>query len=70
MRFQIDSDSFPLGKGPMVMLVLFIITSVFIFSVTEEKDESIEFWIFANTHYEEYQARVPIFEALHPGCQC
>ena len=67
MRFQIDSDSFPLGKGPMVMLILFVITSVFIFSATEEKDESIEFWIFANTHYEEYQARVPIFEALHPG---
>ncbi len=67
MRFHIDRDSFPLGKGPMVMLVLFIITSVFIFLSTEEKDESIEFWIFANTHYEEYQARVPIFEALHPG---
>lgn len=67
MRLHIDSDSFPLGKGPMVMLILFIITSVFIFSATEEKDESIEFWIFANTHYEEYQARVPIFEALHPG---
>ena len=67
MRFQIDSDSFPLGKGPMVMLILFIITSIFIFSATDEKEESIEFWIFANTHYEEYQARVPIFEALHPG---
>ena len=27
----------------------------------------MEFWIFANTHFEEYQARIPIFEAQNPG---
>ena len=66
MRIPIDGDSFPLGKGPMVMLVLFLISCLFIFAPAEEMGEKIEFWIFANTHYEEYQARVPIFEALHP----
>ena len=66
MRFHIDSDSFPLGKGPLVMLILFFIASAFIFAPTEETENNIEFWIFANTHYEEYQARIPIFETLHP----
>lgn len=66
MRIPYDVENFPLGKGPMVMLVLFLISCFFIFAPAEEKGESIEFWIFANTHYEEYQARVPIFEALHP----
>ena len=66
MRIPYDLESFPLGKGPMVMLVLFLISCLFIFAPTEEKGENLEFWIFANTHYEEYQARVPIFEAQHP----
>ena len=66
-RLPIDSESFPLGKGPMVMLILFLISTLFIFGRSEEKGENLEFWIFANTHYEEYQARVPIFEAQNPG---
>ena len=66
MPFHIDRDSFPLGKGPLVMLILFTISSAFIFAPTEEIDENIEFWIFANTHYEEYKARIPIFETQHP----
>ena len=68
-RFPIDVESFPLGKGPMVMLVLFLISTLFIFGRSEEQGEDLEFWIFANTHYEEYQARVPIFEAQNPGSQ-
>ena len=67
MHFRFDTDSFPLGKGPMVMLLLFLISTIFIFARSEEQGENLEFWIFANTHYEEYQARVPIFEAQHPG---
>ena len=67
MRIPFDVDSFPLGKGPMVMLVLFLISSVFIFAPSEEKGDNFEFWVFAPTHYEEYQARLPIFEAQHPG---
>lgn len=67
MYFRFDADSFPLGKGPMVMLMLFLISTIFIFARSEEQGENLEFWIFANTHYEEYQARVPIFEARHPG---
>ncbi|MDE0322726.1 MAG: extracellular solute-binding protein [Candidatus Poribacteria bacterium] len=66
-RLPIDSESFPLGKGPMVMLILFLISTLFIFGRSEEEGENLEFWIFANTHYEEYQARVPIFEAQNPG---
>ncbi len=67
MSFQFDVDNFPLGKGPMVMLILFLISAVFILAPSKESGENLEFWIFANTHYEEYQARVPIFEAQHPG---
>ena len=66
-RISIDTEGFPLGKGPMVMLVLFLISTLFIFGRSEETGEELEFWIFANTHYEEYQARVPIFEAENPG---
>ena len=67
LRLPIDAESFPLGKGPMVMLVLFLISTLFIFGHSEEAGEDLEFWIFANTHYEEYQARVPIFEAENPA---
>ena len=66
MSFQFDTDNFPLGKGPMVMLILFLISAVFILAPSEESSKNLEFWIFANTHYEEYQARVPIFEARYP----
>ena len=66
LRLPIDAESFPLGKGPMVMLVLFLISTLFIFGRSEEQGEDLEFWIFANTHYEEYQARVPIFETQNP----
>ncbi|MCH8295401.1 sugar ABC transporter substrate-binding protein [Candidatus Poribacteria bacterium] len=64
---SIDSESFPLGKGPMVMLILFLISTVFILARSSERGEGLEFWVFASTHFEEYQARVPIFEAQHPG---
>ena len=63
----LDAESFPLGKGPMVMLVLFLLSTAFILARTSGKGEELEFWVFANTHYEEYQARVPLFEAQHPG---
>ena len=66
MCFPFDIESFPLGKGPMVMLVLFLLSSIFIFSASEEKSDNLEFWIFASTHFDEYQARVPIFETRHP----
>ncbi|MFB3101104.1 MAG: hypothetical protein ACE1ZM_06635, partial [Gammaproteobacteria bacterium] len=64
---SIDSESFPLGKGPMVMLILFLISTIFILARSSERGEGLEFWVFASTHFEEYQARVPIFEAQHPG---
>ncbi len=62
-----DYESFPLGKGPMVMLILFLVSTIVILARPSGQSEQLEFWGFANTHYEEYQARVPIFEAQHPG---
>jgi arabinosaccharide transport system substrate-binding protein len=62
----IDSESFPLGKGPLVMLILFLISAVFILGRSSEESEELVFWVFASSHYEEYQARIPLFEAQHP----
>ena len=67
MLRAIDSESFPLGKGPMVMLILFLISTVWILARPSERGEELEFWVFAGIHYEEYQARIPLFEAQHPG---
>ena len=66
MLISLDIDSFPLGKGPVVMLVLFFISCFFIFTPSVDKQEDLEFWIFASTHYDEYQARIPIFETKYP----
>ena len=48
-------DGFPLGKGPLVMIVMFIIAAAFVLGPTERSDkEVLEFWVFAATHYDEY----------------
>jgi arabinosaccharide transport system substrate-binding protein len=64
-----DFESFPLGKGPMVMLILFLLSTILILARSSEQSEKLEFWVFASTHYEEYQTRVPLFQAEHPGVQ-
>ncbi len=66
MRIPFDSDSFPIGKAPIAMLILFVVSSILLVASLEKKDESLEFWIFAPTHYDEYQARLPLFNQLHP----
>ena len=66
MRFPYDPENFPLGKGPMVMLILFLISCLFIFAPVDEAEKELEFWVFAPTHYEEYQARLPIYKTSHP----
>lgn len=66
MRLPFDRDSFPIGKAPIGMLILFVISSILVVASLEEKDESLEFWIFANTHYDEYKARLPLFNQLYP----
>ncbi|GIX07296.1 MAG: sugar ABC transporter substrate-binding protein [Candidatus Poribacteria bacterium] len=61
-------ERFPLGRGPLVMLILFLISSFFVVrSTVEGEKEVLEFWVFANTHYDEYKAREAAFEAAHPN---
>ena len=61
-------DGFPLGKGPLVMMVMFVIASGFVLGPREKGDkEVLEFWVFAATHYDEYKAREALFEEAHPG---
>ena len=55
------------GKGPIVIFVLFVLSGLVILSRDTGGGETLEFWVFAHTHYDEYAARVPAFEAAHPG---
>lgn len=66
MAISFDSDSFPIGKAPIAILILFVVSSIFLVASLKKKDESLEFWIFAPTHYDEYQARLPLFNQLYP----
>lgn len=60
---------FPLGRAPLVMIFLFLFAAPFIFLRPAKPPGMIDFWVFAETHYQEYQERVKEFEKTHPGVQ-
>src|SRR5262245_34822473 len=59
--------NFPLGRAPLVMIGLFALTVPLILARPNPPPNQLEFWVFAQTHYEEYKERVKLFERSHPG---
>jgi arabinosaccharide transport system substrate-binding protein len=58
---------FPLGKAPLVMMVLFVFAASVIVLRPKDDKEGLEFWIFALSHNNDYKKRIPLFEEKHPG---
>jgi len=56
----------PLGKGPLVMLVVFAATGLTLHFAPAKKRADLEVWIFAKTHYDSYQRILPEFLERHP----
>src|SRR5438045_313463 len=60
---------FPLGRAPLVMIVLFIFAASFVLTRPKRPDRQLDIWVFATTQYEEDKQRVKEFEKKHPGVQ-
>ena len=63
-------DRLPIGRAPLIMAVLFLLSAPFILAGGRDDaagKKQLELWVFARTHREEYAARLPAFEAQHPG---
>jgi arabinosaccharide transport system substrate-binding protein len=56
------SKDFPLGRAPVVMALLFIASLPFVWMRPSAGENALQFWVFANTHYDEYKERVKLFE--------
>ncbi len=56
-----------LGKAPLLFAVLLLLTFPVIVFRGDDRSNTLEFWVFAQTHYDEYSARIPAFEAANPG---
>ena len=56
-----------LGKAPLIFGLLFLLAFPVIVFRGDDRSDTLEFWIFAQTHYDEFSARIPAFEAAHPG---
>jgi len=60
-------DRFPLGRTPLVMLVLFAVACIAMGFEPESEGQVLTYWVFARTHYDDYQEAKGRFEAQHPG---
>jgi arabinosaccharide transport system substrate-binding protein len=56
------AKEFPLGRAPVVMALLFLASLPFIGMRPSAGENALQFWVFANTHYDEYKERVDLFE--------
>ena len=56
-----------LGKAPLIFGLLFLLALPVIVFRGDDRSDTLEFWIFAQTHYDEFSARIPAFEAANPG---
>lgn len=56
-----------LGKAPLIFGLLFLLAFPVIVFRGDDRSDTLEFWIFAQTHYDEFSARIPAFEAANPG---
>src|SRR5439155_19413674 len=60
-------NGFPLGRAPALILVMFFVAAPFVLARPQPFKGQIQYWTFAQTHYDEYVERVKDFEKLHPG---
>ncbi len=67
-RFAQWSDEMPLGRAPLAMIAALIVSAPLALLRSPEETSTLDFWVFAQTHYDEYSARVKEFEREHPGC--
>lgn len=58
---------FYFGKAPVVFVLLFLLTFPVILFRSNDESNTLEFWVFAQTHYDEFNSRIPAFEAANPG---
>jgi len=67
MRLRDWADAFPLGRAPLVMIVLLVLSAPVVLTHDYYKSpDDLELWVFATTHKDEYAARLPGFEKSHP----
>ncbi len=60
-------DRLPIGLAPAAMLALLVLSAPFVLRPRSRKGDVIRVWTFAQTHFDEYEARVGLFEERHPG---
>jgi arabinosaccharide transport system substrate-binding protein len=60
-------EGFPLGKMPLMMALLFVLSALSIGVGDDEEEQRLSYWCFARTHYDDYMVAKPRFEAMHPG---
>jgi len=60
-------SAFPLGRAPFVILIMFFVAAPFVLARPQPLKGNVEYWTFAQTHYDEYIGRVKEFEKRHPG---
>jgi arabinosaccharide transport system substrate-binding protein len=60
-------NGFPLGRAPSIILMMFVIAAPFVLARPKPFTGQLEYWTFAQTHYDEYVNRVKDFEKRHPG---
>ena len=61
------AERFPLGRAPVAMLLLLAASAPFALSRRAAPPNSLDVWVFAITHHDEYAARIGEFEQRHPG---
>ena len=66
-RFDRYRDAFPLGKTPLVMLTLFLLSALMVGLGSREKGQHLTYWAFARIHYEDYAVAKKRFEVAYPG---
>ena len=66
-RLSETLDSLPLGRTPLVMLVLLLISGATLTLAPRESGRTLTYWTFERVHYEDYVEAKVAFEASHPG---
>ncbi len=65
--FQALDDFFPPGKAMLFLLVICMLSFLGIMLQPRKPKANLEFWTFAQPHYESYKKVLPSFLKRHPG---